>query len=343
LSKKTKIGIIRLSALGDVTLIVPLVELLTRSSNTNLTWITTQATVDLLGPIEGCRYLIIEKPRSIASLYRLWKKLRNELFDTLIVAQASFSSHLVSLMTSAKCKVGFDQNRGKDLHSFFVSKSISFKNEHFVDAYLSFAGLVGVKAKISRPEMWKLSFTHLSPEWSNKFRVTGKALVAINPHPSNEERRWTQEGYKLLIKALLKSNCRVLVLGGHDSTEKDLNHEMLEGIEGDIINLTDRLSLNQWASILKGVDLLIAPDTGAIHVANALSTEVVGLYAIANPKLTGPYDSLDNCINRFPEAVRKFSKQKEFDYHKRVHDNRAMELISFEDVWGKVSSILGIT
>ena len=86
---------------------------------------------------------------------------------------------------------------------------------------------------------------------------------------------------------------------------------------------------------------MIAPDTGAIHLANALGTPVVGLYAVANPLLTGPFKNLQNSVNKYPEAVKKFESAEPKDFHHRVHDNRAMQLIEFDEVWGQVSSIVG--
>ena len=64
-----------------------------------------------------------------------------------------------------------------------------------------------------------------------------------------------------------------------------------------------------WASLLKEADLVIAPDTGAIHLANALGTSVVGLYAVANPLLTGPFKNLQNSVTNTPK-LKKFESAK---------------------------------
>ena len=125
--------------------------------------------------------------------------------------------------------------------------------------------------------------------------------------------------------------------------EKKLNLEIAYSFGSGIKNLTGELSLAEWASMLREVDLLIAPDTGAVHLAHALSTKVVGLYAVANPMLTGPLNGLENCVNRYPQAVSKFSSKVDEDYHHRVHDERAMGLIGFDEVWEKVSKILELS
>ena len=58
--------------------------------------------------------------------------------------------------------------------------------------------------------------------------------------------------------------------------------------------------------MLSLADVLIAPDTGAVHIARAMGTPVVGLYAVASPKLTGPYRQMEYCVDRYPQAVKKY-------------------------------------
>ena len=58
-----KIGLLRLSALGGVVLVVPLVNALLKAfPDAEITWITTQSTVDLIGPMKGLKWLIVKKP-----------------------------------------------------------------------------------------------------------------------------------------------------------------------------------------------------------------------------------------------------------------------------------------
>ena len=336
-----KVGVLRLSALGDAVLTLPLIETLVASSRfSEVVWITTRPVVELLGPIEKCRYVVVEKANTLASFYRNWKILRNENLENLILAQASFSAHLISILVKAKRKIGFDQRRGKDLHRFFIDESIPYRDEHFVEAYLSFATKLKIPPMAYR-SFWSSAFKHIDLDFGKSFRRPNQFLVLVNPCPSKLERRWTLEGYQALIKTLLASNCTPIVIGGNDAEEQSFNFKVAEGFSSRVTNLTGSLNLTHWASLLKEADLVIAPDTGAIHLANALGTPVVGLYAVANPLLTGPFKNLHNSVNKFPEAVKKLESAEPRDFHHRVHDNRAMQLIEFEDVWSKVSIMLG--
>ena len=342
MKKKTpSIAVLRLSALGDAVLAVPLInQLLSSGEFQKVSWITTQSVVDLIGPIPGCSYVVVNKVKSLKTLFLNWLKLKKFTFDILIVAQASFSAHSISFFTKAKKKIGFDRRRGKDLHHLFIDESINYKDEHFVEAYMNLGVLAGASA--SKPH-WGSAFGHLSSKWAKSLRTNGKRLVALHPHASKLERRWSNEGYIRVTKSLLKENCDILILGGDSVQEKKLNLEIANSFGPEVKNLTGELSLLQWASLLREVDLLIAPDTGAVHLAHALSTKVVGLYAVANPKLTGPLNGLEDCVNLYPQAVSNFSGKVDVDYHHRVHDERVIGLIGFDDVWPKITKALGLS
>lgn len=341
MSKRPGIAVLRLSALGDAVLAVPLInQLLSSEKFHNVSWITTQSVVDLIGPIPGCSYIVVDKVKSLKTLLLNWLKLKKYSFDVLIVAQASFSAHSISFFTKARKKIGFDRRRGKDLHHLFVDESINYEDQHFVEAYMKLGELAG--APVIQPN-WSNAFGHLSSKWAQAFRGDGKKLVALHPHASKLERRWSNKGYVQVVRSLLKENCNVLIMGGSNELEKKLNIEIANSFGPEVKNLTGELSLAHWASLLREVDLLIAPDTGAVHLAHALSTKVVGLYAVANPALTGPFNELKNCVNCYSQAVSEFSGKVNKDYHHRVHDARAMSLIGFDDVWQKVSKALGLT
>ena len=341
-SETNTIGVLRLSALGDAVLVVPMIQdLINAKVFDEVTWITTGEVYDLIGPIKGCRYIIVEKINSLRSALENWRMLRAESFDKLIVAQASFSAHSISLMISAKSRIGFDQRRGKDLHGLFVNQKIEYRNEHFIEAYTSMAKLAGVSRDSAKPD-YSGAFKHLDKDWAQSYRIERRPLVALNPHPSKNERRWICSGYRSLVSSLVQRDCRVLILGGTGAIECKLNQEIFEENSENVINLTGSLSLLQWASLLSEVDLLVAPDTGAIHLANAFDTPVVGLFAVANPYLTGPYQKLEHSINKYPDAMREFGEGNATDFHDRVHDSRAMELIKFNEVWDKVTELLDL-
>jgi heptosyltransferase I len=79
-------------------------------------------------------------------------------------------------------------------------------------------------------------------------------------------------------------------------------------------------------------------------MATAAGTPVIGLYATSNPDRTGPYLSRDLCVNRYPDAVKRYLGKRVADlrWGQRVRHPEAMELITIDDVIGKVNDFFGL-
>jgi heptosyltransferase I len=108
------------------------------------------------------------------------------------------------------------------------------------------------------------------------------------------------------------------------------------------LNLIGETNPKQLAAILAKAKVLVAPDTGPVHIATAVDTPVVGLYAVASPELSGPYHSQNLVVNRFPDAVRTIlgKDPDEVPWKTRVKSSRAMELITVKDVISKLETVL---
>jgi heptosyltransferase I len=334
-----KIGVLRLSALGDVVLAVPLVNALLRAyPEAEVTWVTTQPTVDLIGPMKRVKWVIVSKPKSFRAFWDNHKALRGMHLDTLLLLQASLSAHLVSMQISAERKIGFDRRRGKDFHQFFIDESIPYENQHFVDAFLDFARKIDVCIDEAS---WQGAFSNMDSNWARRTLPEGTPRIGISTTPSKIERRWSEDGYEEVIERLLSKNRLVCLLGGDGEEEVSFNAELASHFSDKILNLTGKTNLSQLSALLKEIDLLVAPDTGCVHLARALGTPVVGLYAVANPSLTGPYQAQDYCVNKFHEAVQKYLPLKKGqDYHLRVHHPDAMTLIKPKEVTEMIDEAL---
>ena len=92
-----------LSALGDVVLCASMVLHLVRSKKFKISWITTSQTRQLLGDIAGVEFIIVPKPKSPKSFMECRRNSQGSYtFDCLLLAQASFSAHFVSMSCESK-------------------------------------------------------------------------------------------------------------------------------------------------------------------------------------------------------------------------------------------------
>ena len=86
--------------------------------------------------------------------------------------------------------------------------------------------------------------------------------------------------------------------------------------------------------MLQRADLVISPDSGPAHIASALNTPVIGLYAATWSQRSGPYNSLHLCVDRFEEAARQYRDREatELRWGTRIEEPGVMDLIRPQDV-----------
>jgi heptosyltransferase I len=98
--------------------------------------------------------------------------------------------------------------------------------------------------------------------------------------------------------------------------------------------------LKQLLAVLQRATVVLCPDSGPAHMATAVGTPVVGLYATSNRLRTGPYFSQHLVVDRYPDAVEKEFGQpiESLRWGQRVRDPAAMSLITVADVTAKLDA-----
>ncbi len=339
LTPPKNIAFFRLSALGDVVLAIPLIRALQKQwPQCKITWITSSAVYPLLQGLEGVEFLVIQKPKSIGDYLSLRKLFKQYEFDVLLAAQASLRTNLIYPFINAKRKIGFDNGRARDLHSFFVKEQIAPADEHLAQGFMGFAKHLGIDAT----ELdWHLNVNDDDKLWAKSQRNNSK-IVAINAAASKAERTWSAENYAAFIDAAFaKYQCQFVLTGGPAKNEVDLANQVQQLAKTPIDNLVGKTKHKQIAALLGEVDCLIAPDTGPAHIAVAMHTPVIGLYAVARSGLSGPYQNPDYTVDKYPQAVQAFLG-KSFEsagWHERVHHQDAMDLIKVSDVLERLGEV----
>ena len=339
MSQPKHIAFFRLSALGDVVLAIPMIRALQKQwPECKITWITSSAVYPLLEGLEGVEFLVIQKPKKVKDYLDLRKLFKQYQFDILIAAQASFRTNLIYPFIKAKRKIGFDNGRARDLHAWFVKEQIPPADEHLAEGFMGFAKYLGIN---SDELSWSLYTSDEDKAWAKQTRKNPK-YIAINAAASKAERTWKAEHYAELINlAVEKYQCQVVLTGGPAENEIQLADKIQNLTKYPVDNLVGRTKHKQIAALLGEVDCLIAPDTGPAHIAVAMHTPVIGLYAVARSGLSGPYQAPSYTVDAYPLAVEKYLGKpfSEAGWHERVHHADAMDLITVEDVMAQLERV----
>jgi heptosyltransferase I len=106
-------------------------------------------------------------------------------------------------------------------------------------------------------------------------------------------------------------------------------------------NFAGKTTLRQLAALMEQAAFLISPDTGPAHIASAMKTPVIGLFATSPSKGTGPYFSTEFVIDKYDEALLRFGGVKDSEKRfGRIYQVGVMDLITKDEVLAKVEQVL---
>ena len=286
--------------------------------------------------------MVTEKPKSLSDYRTFYRLFRARKFDVVLAMQASLRINLLYPALHAPVKIGFDRTRAREGQWLFCNRRIPFKDSHLVDSFLSFIETLTGKAASA---VWDLPVPDSDMAWAGEqLKDLPKPRVAIHPHSSKTERNWLPERYAEVIKETVNRwHCSILLTGGNSPGELELCDRLSRIAPEHTLNLCGKTYPKQLAALLGQSDVLLAPDTGSVHIARALGTPVIGLYAVASPELTGPYQQMEYCVNRYPQAVKKYLGRDagQLEWNTRVHHAGAMNLIEVADVMEQIEKVLG--
>jgi len=337
-----KICILRLSAIGDVTHVLPVIHQLRQSlPDAQITWIIGRVEYQLVSGLPGVEFVVFDKSQGLQAYARLRRALSGRCFDVLLHMQVAFRANVASLMISADQRVGYDRGRSKDLHGLFINQRIAAHSEqHVLDVLRSFLQPLGLDSFSVAPQ-WNMPLTDSDYRFAEKHIDTGRPTLVISPVSSHPSRDWLTERYAAVADYAMKElGFHVIFSGGSSQREQAFIQGIEADMDGQAMNLAGQMTLKELAALLGAADLLIAPDTGPVHIANAMGTVVIGLYAASNPQRTGPYNALPWCINRYAEAAKKFKGQSvsSLRWGARINHPGVMELISTRAVTEKLAN-----
>ncbi|MFD2191372.1 glycosyltransferase family 9 protein [Pistricoccus aurantiacus] len=337
--------VLRLSALGDVCNLVPTVRALQRQwPQARITWIIGKAEHSLLAGLSGVEFVVYDKTTRLAGMREIWRRLDDTRFDALLHMQQSIRASILSLGIKSRVRIGYDKERAKDWQYLFTQRRLPpHPRAHVLESFMDFARLLGVED--TTPE-WNLPIP--DGAYQEARRLSGDAPYLLmspcaNPRLRNF-RNWSAEGYAAVIEHAWRQHGLATVLSGGASTQEREMGARLRGLcaEGTVIDTIGATSLKGLLALIDRARGVIAPDSGPVHMANALNTPTIGLYATTNPQRAAPYRFQDRVVNRYPDAVRAYlhKEPEEIPWGQRVRHPDAMSLIRVEDVIERLDALL---
>lgn len=337
--------LLRLSAIGDCCHALAVVRTLqTQLPDTRLTWLIGKTEASLMRGLDGVELIVYDKRGGRAARRHVADELAGRQFDVLLNMHASWRANRISRLVRARRRIGFDRDRARDFQWLFTDERIAPQHQpHVIDGMFGFAERLGV----TRRELsWSLPIDADARRFAGDVADAAAPLVLISPCSSERARNfrnWPAERFAEVARhAVEHHDARVVVTGGGSDIETDYARIIADDGPAEVTNLVGETSLKTLAALIERADVVICPDSGPAHIATAVGTSVIGLYATSNPGRTGPVLSQQTTINAYPRALAEYLGRGVDDvrWGQRVRHPEAMALISTAEVCDMLDRVL---
>ncbi len=294
--------IVRMSSIGDVVHTLPALAAL-RRHGWDAGWLVESLSAPILAknPMVA-RLHVVPRARAltVASLRTTVRELRAERYDVALDFQGLWKSAIWARLSGAPRSIGFASAwRREPLSAMLASEGASPTSEavHVIDKNLALLRGLGIDDMGMRE--FPLPRTPAEAETVRKglagLRVGG--FVILNPGGGWQSKLWPPERYGAVARALRDRGLDALVTFGPG--EEALADRVVRASDGAAVRCFPT-TLLEYLELCRDARLVVAADTGPLHLACGVGAPVLGLYGPTDPERNGPFSSDDKVVRRVP-------------------------------------------
>jgi heptosyltransferase I len=292
-----KVLIVRLSAMGDIVHTVPLAVALRRAMpEARIDWLVDRRHLGVLDLFNAADSAIAIDPagawRKTVSVVR---GLRKTAYDVVIDAQGLLKSAVLARLAGGARTIGFAPAALREPAAvrFYTETVAPEPADHVARQNLRLLRALGIDdTRIETPTR-----TVASEVADDVETAVGPKYGVLNPGAGWPNKQWPPEKFGQVAAAIQKSRglAWVVVWG---PGEEALARRVEEASSGSAM-LAPPTGLSDLMALVQRAAIVVAGDTGPVHLAAAAGTPVVGLYGPTNPARNGPWSPEDVCVSRF--------------------------------------------
>jgi predicted lipopolysaccharide heptosyltransferase III len=327
---------IKLRYLGDVLLATPTLQALKAAfPAARLTVLVNRGTDDILRANSDVDEIIALDRGSIVQQGRFVWEIRRRRFDTVVDLTDGDRAAFLTWTSGAGVRIGFnaeDRWTGRCYTTVVRGKP----GAHRIDRDLAVLAPLGVAAGERLPRLW------LTAEDDARAQRLVEQLdiprdrpwVVIQPGARYWFKAWPVERFAELADRLNDTlGCQVLV--GGSPQEESLTQSVVGLAKSRLLSIAGRSDVRTLAALLKRSALFVGNDTGAMHIAAAVGTPVVGLFGPSNPAEWGPRGSRADVIYKGLDCRICFHPTC------RRGEENCMKLIGVQEVFEAAARLVG--
>ena len=292
---------IRLDAIGDVLMTTPAIKALKQTGDRQITLLTSHSGAAIAALVPAIdRVIAYDPPWMKATTPRqssqpelaMVERLRENEFDAAVIftvfSQNPLPSAFLCYLAGVPLRLAHcHENPYQLLTNWVLDPEPSSGIRHEVRRQLDLVATVGVQIADERLSL-AVSDNHYQRVrhlLQSRGLNVEQPWVVMHPGATALSRRYPADAFAAVARRLaLDANCHVVFTG--TEPERSLVESIQSAMGVESVALVGELTLAEMAALLAIAPLLIANNTGPAHMAAAVGTPVVDLYALTNPQHT---------------------------------------------------------
>jgi heptosyltransferase II len=297
-----RIVVARYRFIGDTLLSIPFLKTL-REKNPD-------AVIDLLVGADGyplmedCPYInqaIVFEPRELG-FFQAVKKIREGRYEAAYLLKRSFSSALMMFLAQVPQRIGFDT----DHRGFLLTRKMPYRefDQHEAQCFLDLLDVSSSPSDL-RLESW-IPQSVAEKALSLLDAGSGPRIV-LHATSTNLAKRWPLAHFQALAETLVSQfQARLYLLGS--PSEAGFYDMLTEGLSSKSRQMTHNLcgktTVQESLALLKSMDLVVANDSGMIHMAAAADVPIISIFGPMDPQQWHPLSDRSTVITHADLACR---------------------------------------
>ena len=270
-----------------------------------------------------------EGDRSIFSKLKLILGLRKRRIDKAFLFHRSSTRARIAWLAGVRERVGYDVKGAAFLTHAVPEPEGSL---HDVQYFMDLIQAVGLK--VNGEYAYEFYFQEKDKARAEillrEHRFDPKRLIAINPGANWPPKRWPAEYFRELAHRLI-DRCGVQVVLTGDHNDQPVAEIVLNSHRHpNLVSVCGKTTVRELGALFSMCRLVISNDTGPLHIASGVGTNVVGIFGPTAPLGTAPLGRGRNIIIQYaPDSVKLPWIGKKFP-------SPWMELITVDEVFDAI-------
>lgn len=296
-----KILIIQTAFVGDVILITPLIRA-TRElfPNAHLDVLVVPQSKGVLVNNPHIQNILTfdKRVNKVMAFIKTVRNIQKNKYDLAIAPHSSVTTAYLMLWGGIKHRLGFDRWHAA---RYLTLKVPHLDNVHKIQKNLQLLSVFSDQTFSLKTELFP---DEKMREWAKTTIEAccfkNRPILAIAPGSVWFTKRWPEGHYTKLTAMLYQARINLVFIGSKD--EQTLCERIISNAGAIAINLAGKSNVLESAAIIAHCNLMICNDSGALHIANAMETDV---FAFFGPTVKS--------IGYFPYREPDFIFERELD------------------------------